>query len=188
MRWMTWPAIGLVFVLAGCGGSVSEPPVEPTDSGEPVAAAEQRIQASATIEPKSGSQLSGTAEFVFGHGQITLKLDLEGAPAGLHAAHLHEIGDCSSDDGTSAGGHWNPMHADHGQWGTDPFHLGDIGNITVGEDGRGSLMMTTDLWTIDSGEPNDILGRSIVIHADVDDFVTQPTGAAGGRIGCGVIQ
>ena len=69
-----------------------------------------------------------------------------------------------------------------------PHHLGDIGNLEVGEDGEGSLTLSTDKWTMGSGADNDILGKAVIVHAGADDFTTQPTGAAGGRIGCGVIK
>ena len=117
-----------------------------------------------------------------------LTLEIAGATPGEHAFHLHEIGDCSADDGTSAGGHWNPTHADHGKWGEEAFHLGDVGNLIVDEEGNASLTVGTNLWTIGTGEDSDVVGRAVIVHAGVDDFQTQPTGAAGGRIGCGVIE
>jgi Cu-Zn family superoxide dismutase len=76
---------------------------------------------------------------------------------------------------------------DHGKWGADHFHLGDLGNIDVNEDGFGSLTLTTDLWSLGTGGDDDIVGLGIIVHASEDDFTTQPTGAAGGRIGCGVV-
>ena len=88
---------------------------------------------------------------------------------------------------TSAGGHWNPTGVAHGKWGEGEFHLGDIGNIAVGEDGTGSITLTTDLWEIGTGSDVDIVGKGIIVHAGADDFTSQPSGAAGARIGCGVI-
>jgi Cu-Zn family superoxide dismutase len=152
-------------------------------SGGSVAAKE----ASATIEAKSGSTTAGTATFTIDGDMVTVKVDVTGVDAGVHAVHIHDHPDCSSDDGMSAMGHWNPTMKDHGKWGTDPFHLGDIGNMTVGADGTGSITLTTDLWTLGTGDMNDVVGHAIMIHADPDDFVTQPTGMAGARIGCGVI-
>jgi Cu-Zn family superoxide dismutase len=112
---------------------------------------------------------------------------LEQAPPGEHAVHIHETGDCSADDGSSAGGHWNPTSQDHGRWDAAPFHLGDIGNVVVNEEGDGSLSLITDRWTMGGGGPNDIMGLAVIVHADPDDFTSQPSGAAGVRIGCGVI-
>ena len=144
--------------------------------------------AAATIEPKNDSGVSGSASFTGGHGEVTMTLSIAGATPGEHAFHLHEIGDCSAADGTSAGGHWNPTMQDHGKWGAEPFHLGDVGNLVVGEDGTASLTVSTALWSIGTGADDDVVGRSVIVHAGVDDFTSQPTGAAGGRIGCGVIQ
>ena len=150
------------------------------DGGQP--------QAVATIEPKNDSGVSGTATFTASGEQVVLTLSIAGATPGEHAFHLHEIGDCSAPDGTSAGGHWNPTGQDHGQWGGAAFHLGDVANLDVGEDGSATLTVATNLWSIGTGDDTDVVGRSVIVHAGVDDFSTQPTGAAGGRIGCGVIQ
>lgn len=76
----------------------------------------------------------------------------------------------------------------HGKWGEPPFHLGDIGNVEVGEDGTGSLTMSTDLWSVGDGSDRDVVGKSVVVHSGADDFTTQPAGDSGERIGCGVIQ
>lgn len=177
--------LGLILA-AGCAGSTGEEAATPEPTAEP--AAEPTATASATIQAKSGSSVTGTATFTAEAGEVTLVVELQNAPAGVHAVHLHETGDCSSEDGKSAGGHWNPTSEDHGKWNEDPFHLGDVGNLTVDAQGHGSLTLTTDLWSIETGMANDVLGRAIVVHAGVDDFTSQPTGAAGGRIGCGVIE
>ena len=146
------------------------------------------LSAVATIESKNDSGVTGTATFTLSDDQVVLTLSIAGATSGQHAFHLHEIGDCSAPDGTSAGGHWNPTGQNHGRWGTDPFHLGDVANIEIAEDGTGTLTVATNLWSLGTGAANDVVGRSIIVHAGVDDFTTQPTGAAGGRIGCAVIQ
>ncbi len=148
----------------------------------------QEMKAVAVIESKSDSHVTGTATFSQAGGKVTLKLEIEGAEPGLHAIHLHEKGDCSAPDGTSAGGHWNPAHVDHGKWGTSPFHRGDIGVFEAGADGKGTLTLTTDLWTIGGAPETDVVGKAVIIHAKTDDFTTQPTGNAGGRVGCGVVR
>jgi Cu-Zn family superoxide dismutase len=148
----------------------------------------QEKKAVAVIESKSDSHVTGKATFREAHGKVTLKLKIEGAEPGTHAVHLHEKGDCTAPDGVSAGGHWNPTHEDHGKWVTPPFHRGDIGNVEVGADGRGTLTLTTDLWTIGGAPETDVVGKGIIIHAKADDFTTQPTGNAGGRVGCGVVK
>ena len=144
-------------------------------------------QAIAVIGSASGSELTGTAMFTQSGDTITLTIGIYNVSPGLHAVHIHEKGDCSSPDGTSAGGHWNPTNVAHGKWGEGEFHLGDIGNITVGEDGTGTIELTTDLWEMGTGSDLDIVGKGIIVHAGADDFTSQPSGAAGARIGCGAI-
>ena len=144
-------------------------------------------QAIATIDSASGSSVTGMATFTQNGDQITLTIEIQNASPGIHAVHIHENGDCSSPDGKSAGGHWNPTGVAHGKWGEGEFHLGDLGNITVGEDGTGGIELTTSLWEIGTGSDIDVVGRGIVVHAGADDFTSQPSGDAGARIGCGAI-
>jgi Cu-Zn family superoxide dismutase len=179
----------LIVAAVACGGGEEEAETAPET---PEAAAPGIRDLDMMINPLGDSGVSGTASFTTGDdGNITVFISLSGASEGSHAAHIHEIGDCSAPDGTSAGGHWNPTTMDHGQWGTPPHHLGDLGNIEVDEFGAGALTVTTPapgFWSIGTGEINDIVGKAIIVHEKVDDFTTQPTGAAGGRIACGVIN
>ncbi|MCY4567196.1 MAG: superoxide dismutase family protein [Candidatus Poribacteria bacterium] len=170
--------IGIFIILVGCERARQQADVLTT---APVQ------QANAMIASSSDSGVTGIAVFTQNGDQITLTIEIQGATAGLHAVHIHANGDCSSPDGTSAGGHWNPTGVAHGKWGEGEFHLGDIGNITVGEDGIGSITLTTDLWEIGTGSDVDVVGRGIIVHAGADDFTSQPSGAAGARIGCGAI-
>lgn len=170
------------------------PPATPAASAPgatpPTAAARGAVavtRAAADLQPRSGSTLKGTATFVAASGQVTLEIRIENAPPGQRAFHLHEKGDCSAADASSAGAHWNPGKAPHGKWAAGPHHLGDVGNISVGPDGKGTFTLTTDRWTIGDGTSTDVLGKSLVIHGGTDDFASQPAGNAGGRIGCGVI-
>jgi superoxide dismutase, Cu-Zn family len=140
-----------------------------------------------TIQSKSGSHVSGKGTFSETNGKVTLTVKIQKAEPGPHAVHLHEKGDCTAADGASAGGHWNPTHEDHGKWGTTPFHHGDIGIIEVGANGKGTLTLTTDLWSIGGAPETDVVGKAVIVHAKTDDFTTQPTGNAGGRIACGVV-
>ncbi len=144
--------------------------------------------ATATLAAKSGSTVAGTATFTVGADKkLTVEIKVDHAPPGVHAVHLHVTGDCSSPDGNSAGGHWNPTTDQHGQFGAAHFHLGDIGNMTVAADGTGSVTLTTDKWTAGDGANTDVVGHAVVVHGGVDDFKTQPTGNAGPRIACGVV-
>ena len=144
-------------------------------------------QAHAAIGSTSGSNVTGTAVFEQIGDAISLPIEIQNAEPGLRAVHIHEYGDCSAPDGTSAGGHWNPTNTAHGKWGEGEFHLGDIGNIMVGDDGTGKIELATDLWEIGTGSIRDVVGKGIIVHAGADDFTSQPSGAAGARIGCGVI-
>ncbi|TDU39642.1 Cu-Zn family superoxide dismutase [Gelidibacter sediminis] len=141
------------------------------------------------LEPKSGSTVKGNAVFTEEDGTVTMVAVVGGLKEGEHAIHLHEKADCSADDGTSSGGHWNPTNQPHGKWGSpDGYHKGDIGNFKADANGNGTITVTTDEWCIGCGDANkDIVGKAIIIHEGVDDFKTQPTGNAGGRVSCGGI-
>lgn len=133
--------------------------------------------------------LSGNATFEEMDGKVKMILNIT-APAKANqsvAVHIHEHGACG-DMGKEAHGHWNPTNKQHGKWGSDSFHSGDIGNVQLDNDGKGSLEMETDLWSIGGDSTTNILDRAIIVHGGVDDFKTQPTGNAGNRIGCGVIN
>ena len=141
----------------------------------------------ATFAPKGdNTTLAGTAVFSGEAGMVSIKVDLTGAPPGDHGLHIHETGDCSAPDAMSAGGHWNPGMQMHGAPGATA-HLGDIGNITVAADGTATHTATNALWEIGTGTTMDVKGKAVIVHAMPDDF-GQPTGNAGGRIACGVIQ
>ncbi len=141
------------------------------------------------IISKNNSDISGTVSFTEKNGIVSMTASISGLTPGNHAIHIHAIGDCSADDGASAGGHWNPTNVDHGAWDSASFHRGDIGNIEAGSDGTGTISRETDLWCINcSDSTKNIVGKAIIIHAGSDDFSTQPSGAAGPRIGCGEIE
>lgn len=137
------------------------------------------------ILSKSNTQTAGTVSFIQKDGEVTMRVNASGLTPGLHAIHLHEKADCSAPDATSTGGHWNPAGSDHGRWGHDHFHMGDIGNLNADASGNASLIFVTDKWCIDcKDESKNIIGKGVIIHAAADDFHTQPTGNAGGRVGC----
>ena len=148
------------------------------------------ISAVAHIRGVNSNAINGAATFVEENGFIKLVVELREADTDKLAIHIHELGDCESSDGSSAGGHWNPTNEQHGKWGELPFHSGDIGNIDIDENGRGFFEMKDHFkrWSLSSSGNTNILGRAIIIHAGVDDMSSQPSGAAGARIGCGVIR
>jgi len=153
----------------------------------PAAVKHSGPHAVAVLEPRGGSKVKGRAEFSEADGKVTLVLTVTGLTPGEHAFHLHEKGDCSAPDATSAGGHWNPTSEAHGKWGAHPFHRGDVANLVAGADGRATLTFSTDLWSIGGDASRDVIGRALIVHAKADDFTTQPTGGAGGRVACGVV-
>jgi superoxide dismutase, Cu-Zn family len=139
------------------------------------------------MEAKSKSKLVGKATLTETEGGVHLVLSVEGIEPGDHGAHIHETGDCSAPDGKSAGGHFNPHTKDHGLPGSDKRHLGDLGNISIGKDGKGTLEITAPGANLKAGDPQSFVGRAIIVHAKKDDG-GQPVGNAGDRIGCGVIK
>ncbi len=148
---------------------------------------DDRKVAHAVLEARSGSSVTGRAEWAENGNLVTLTLMVSNASPGKHAVHIHVTPDCSDPEAKSAGDHWNPTKEDHGQLDIAPFHLGDIGNLDVGPDGSGTLKLSTPRWSVDSGKDSDVLRHSIVLHASVDDLKSQPAGNAGSRIACGVI-
>ena len=148
-----------------------------------------RFEAVSNINPANNSTANGSVHFTELNGIVELNASINGLTPGNHAIHIHEFGDCSSFDAKSAGGHWNPKHTSHGEWGNDHFHLGDIGNIIADSNGFGEFSLKTNLWCLNCNDSSkNIIGKSIIIHASADDFTSQPSGAAGKRIGCGVIE
>tara|TARA_B110000116_G_C16733278_1_gene534771 strand:+ start:276 stop:1001 length:726 start_codon:yes stop_codon:yes gene_type:complete len=141
------------------------------------------------LEPKNGSLAKGTVRFDEDNGLVKLNAIFSGLNEGIHAIHIHEKADCSSDDAKSSGGHWNPTFQSHGKWGdVNGFHLGDIGNFAVNSSGDGYMVFETDLWCLSCDDLNkNISGKAIIVHQGEDDLVSQPSGAAGSRISCGGI-
>ena len=161
------PFLLCLFVLSASGGST---PIE---------------SAVAVIHPTVSNQASGTVLFREKSDGVHLKIDIRGLTPGKHGFHVHKFGDCSANNGASAGGHFDPHGMNHGGPGKETRHIGDLGNITADEDGR-ALIEKLDNTVSLNGEQG-IIGRAIIIHAKPDDLHSQPTGAAGPRVGCGVI-
>jgi superoxide dismutase, Cu-Zn family len=141
-----------------------------------------------TFEAKSNSKVSGTAVFTEKDGFVTFTAEVSGLTPGVHAIHIHEKSDCSAADATSTGGHWNPTFKRHGKWGLGEYHRGDIGNFTADANGNGTISLKTDEWCLGcSDETKNILGKGLIVHQEADDFTSQPTGNAGGRVACSAI-
>ncbi|MEX2235107.1 MAG: superoxide dismutase family protein [Cyclobacteriaceae bacterium] len=145
--------------------------------------------ARATMEAASGSKVTGEANFTDQDGKVRFELSVENLSPGEHAVHLHEKGDCSAEDASSAGGHWNPTMKPHGKRGDGTsFHKGDIANMSVGNDGKGTLSLSIEGWTVGGADSTNVVGKSVIVHEKADDFTTQPSGNAGSRLSCGVIK
>ncbi|GAA5066825.1 hypothetical protein GCM10025759_00650 [Lysobacter panacisoli] len=109
------------------------------------------------------------------------------APNSTHAIHIHEKGDCSAADASSAGGHFNPSGAPHGKVSSGAHHGGDMDNIVADREGVAKVNVHASGVTLGGGATNDVAGKAVIVHASPDDYKTQPTGNAGGRIACGII-
>jgi superoxide dismutase, Cu-Zn family len=148
--------------------------------------------AEAKIEARSGNKtVNGNAHFMLQNGVLTLTAKIEGLkPNSTHGFHIHEIGDCSKDDASSAGGHFSPNAGNqHGSHTNPNRHAGDLGNLKSDKNGVAEVTLTLPGLNLNTEEKAySVFGRAVVVHADADDFTTQPSGNSGSRIGCGVIQ
>lgn len=143
------------------------------------------------MEPKSASSVSGEVVFSEDNGNVVMKAMLTGLTEGEHAIHIHEKADCSSADGKSTGGHWNPTFQPHAKWGAEGgYHKGDIGNFVADAAGNATVDFATNEWCIGcDDETKNIVGKAVIVHQGIDDFTSQPSGAAGARVACtGIIQ
>lgn len=145
------------------------------------------VSAIAVLEATKGSATAGTVNFIQKGDRVQVNARITGLTPGNHGFHIHEKGDCSSGDGLSAGGHFNPASQPHAHPATTARHAGDMPMLVAGSDGNATLTVELDLITIGAG-PNDIVGKGLIVHKDPDDFKTQPTGNAGARVACGIIR
>jgi Cu-Zn family superoxide dismutase len=188
--WIRGGSLSLLLALGGCHGGASSAPADETAStgGESAAAAAPAGRvAVATLESAPGGSVGGTVTFTEVDGQVQVEADLTGLTPGAHGFHVHEVGDCSAPDFSSAGGHFAPEGHPHGAPTAAMHHAGDLGNIEAGADGTAHHTITSPAITLEEG-PNSIIGRAVIVHADADDMTSQPSGAAGGRVACGVIH
>ncbi|MGE0790605.1 MAG: superoxide dismutase family protein [Sandaracinaceae bacterium] len=163
-------------------GAADTPQAEAVATPEPHDAA-----ALATVMPTEGNAVTGTVRMRETSDGVVVETELSGLPPGsTHGMHIHETGDCSASDGTSAGGHYNPEGVQHGLPSVDePRHAGDLGNVTADAEGRVSSSQTFEGFSLDGTDA--VVGRAVILHAERDTGA-QPSGGAGDRIGCGVIQ
>lgn len=189
MKNIKFAAIAFALVFATSCKKEKKEEVIKTEVEEVVTGTKTEKTLSVSLSPKSDSKVEGTVKFKENDGVVTMTAKMTGLSEGEHAIHIHQTADCSSADGKSAGGHWNPTAQPHGKWGADTgYHKGDIGNFKVAADGEGIVTLATDQWCIGCGDDTkDILGKAIIVHQGTDDFTSQPSGAAGSRISCGGI-
>ena len=183
----------MVLVLSFCACKSDKKKTKTVE--ENVVVTEEKVVTSKkikiTLNAKSGSNVSGNVVFSEENGTVTMTAIISGLKPGTHAIHIHQTADCSSDDGKSAGGHWNPTVQPHGKWGAETgYHKGDIGNFTADENGNGTITFSTDEWCIGcDDDTKNIIGKGIIVHAGEDDLTSQPSGAAGSRVSCaGIIE
>ncbi len=145
----------------------------------------QNQKAEAILESKSGSNVKGKITFTKEGNMIKVVADIEGLTPGKHGFHVHEKGDCSAPDASSAGGHFNPESMQHSGHDSPQRHVGDLGNLIADSNGKAHLELTDMMMSFDGN--NSIIGKSVVVHEKEDDLTTQPTGNSGARVACGTI-
>ena len=179
----------LLLLLVFSAGWVSAQDGAAPASVTPVPAPTSKVgpvKAMCTLSPASGSQVAGWVKFTQFKNRVLVEGDVTGLTPGKHGFHIHDKGDCSAPDATSAGGHFNPTKQEHGPPNSKKSHMGDLGNITADASGHAKFKFSDRIIQL-SGE-NTIVDRAIIVHANLDDEKTQPTGNAGARVACGVIQ
>lgn len=173
-------------VIAACAAAVLLAACETTP--------EEPLRATAQLKATKGSKVFGEVSFEQMGDKVRMQVVVQGLKPGEYGFHIHEVGDCSSGDGMSAKGHFNPFGKRHGYWADAERHAGDLPSLIVPEKigkspnkrGRSRLTVDLDVITLEPG-PANIVGRGLIIHSAPDDYTTQPTGNAGKRLACGVI-
>ena len=142
--------------------------------------------AGASLAATRGNTVAGTVSVVESDGEVRVTAEITGLSPGPHGFHVHEKGDCSAPDGTSAGGHFNPGGKVHGHPGHGEHHAGDLPQLVADASGVARLSASTKALSVSPGETS-VVGRSVIVHAGPDDFKSQPAGNSGPRVACGVI-
>ena len=183
MRIVLLAAATAVF-LAACGSAPKKP------AGPEIPTLSTAKQATANLASASGSLVSGKVVAVpMASGGVHLTGTVGGLPANsTHGFHIHEKGDCSAADASSAGPHFNPAATPHGKAESGAHHAGDMDNVVANAEGVVNVNVHVNGVTLGGGASNDIAGRALVVHAAPDDYTSQPAGNAGARVACGVIK
>jgi Cu-Zn family superoxide dismutase len=192
------PLCATAALLAGCGqrdnqadtadapATTSTPaPADAPPAGTPPQAADASVQ----LAPTQGQSASGTLSLAPEGDSVRLTGSLQGLkPNSEFGFHIHETGDCSAPDASSAGGHFNPTNAQHGNPQGETHHAGDMLNAKSDAQGSARVDAVASGVSLDGGQPNGVLGKAIVLHEKADDYTSQPAGNSGARIACGVID
>ncbi len=162
--------LSAALVLAACAAPMSGP------------------RAVAELQSTTGNTAAGTVSFVQREGKVLVSGEIRGLkPGAEHGFHVHEKGDCSSGDGMSAGGHFNPTGQQHGSHADMAHHTGDLPSLKADASGNAKFSFESKTITVGSGM-TDIVGKGLIVHRDPDDYKTQPTGNSGPRLACAVIK
>ena len=164
-----WVWLPVVAALSACAGSGTG-----------------GAKAEAVLKPTQGNSVAGSVVFRQDGDAVLVTAEVSGLAPGAHGFHIHEKGDCSAPDATSAGGHFNPTGKPHGNPEHTDHHGGDMPQLVA--DAAGVARLTARLPGLLIGDgATSVLGRGVIVHAAPDDFKTQPTGNSGARVACGVI-
>jgi len=149
---------------------------------------EEPARATASLNPTTGNKTYGEVTFEQVGGKVRIVAQVARlTPNQEHGFHVHEVGNCGSADGSSAGGHFNPQGKPHGGPGSMARHAGDLPNLKANAKGRATLTVEVEGLTVTPG-PTSVVGRSVVVHAKADDYRSQPSGNSGARVACGVVR
>lgn len=178
------------MVMMGCAGGDDRSGIDSdttlTDTTGMMGMGEAQSAAVAQLSPTEGNEVTGTVTFTSMNGGVHVEATVSGLQPGRHGFHIHENGDCSAPDASSAGGHFSPQGNQHGAPDDQERHVGDLGNLDVAQGGTARYSRMDSVITL--GGANSIVGKAVVVHADEDDLTTQPSGNAGARVACGVIE
>lgn len=178
-----WGLFTIAFVAAGCAQQTEENSQETNEQS--MQQSTEFTKAVAQIHAKDDGKVLGSVTFEQTDEGVNVNARLSGLEQGKHGFHIHQYGDCTAADLTSAGGHFDPYSMQHSAPTDSLRHMGDMGNLPVGADGNGTLEYLDTV--IELNGANSIIGRAIIIHSGADDLSSQPSGAAGERVACGVI-
>jgi Cu-Zn family superoxide dismutase len=181
-------ALTSLCVITGLTGGCKPPTDATSDSGTGTAGSgtNTMMEAVANLNPTQGNEARGTVTFTQTETGVRVVAHLTGLKEGEHGFHVHEKGDCSAPDASSAGGHFNPTTMPHGAPGTEKHHVGDLGNIKADASGTAHLDQVFPFLQLSGA--NSIVGRAVIVHAGKDDLTSQPSGEAGGRVACGIVE